>query len=177
VSSADPRSSRATSRFSAQPARPGDPVGAPPIKRFKAKKMVKREQVVKREIDAYHVSDVDNTAVIYVGDRATTVFQSLDLPDAVCDGLTFKQRVIQTARGDCLLLARWKPERHMRRSTTEWSQKWFVEKRLFPPDRERFWTRLHRQAQEPAPAAATPPTPAAETPEPEATAEEPEEAE
>ncbi len=104
--------------------------------------------MVKREVDIYHVSDVDNTAAIYVGNRAMNVYQAIDLPDAECDGLTFKRRVVQTGKNTCLLLARWKPERHLRRTTTEWSQKWFVEKRLFPPDTERFFARLERQVRE-----------------------------
>lgn len=125
----------------------------PPMRRFSTRKMTKKENVVKREVDLYHVSDIDNTAVIYVGNRVMQIYQSLDLPDAECDGLVFKRRVIQTAKGACLLLARWKPERHMRRTTTEWSQKWFVEKQLFPPDTERFFAKLARQAQEAAEAA------------------------
>jgi len=120
------------------------------MKRFRPRRMTREEKVVKREIDAYHVSDVDDTAVIYVGNRAMSVYQAVDLPDAVCDGLVFKQRVVKTARGTCLLLARWKPERHMRRATTEWSQKWFVEKQLYPPDPERFFIRLERRAREAA---------------------------
>ena len=127
-----------------------EPPQLPPIRRFSARKMTRKENVLKREVDAYHVSDVDNTAVIHVGSRAMQIYQSLDLPDSVCDGLIFKRRVIQTASGACLLLARWKPERHMRRTITEWSQKWFVEKQLFPPDTERFFQKLAREAQEAA---------------------------
>lgn len=127
-----------------------EPPQLPPMKRFSARKMTRKENVLKREVDAYHVSDVDNTAVIHVGTRAMQIYQSLDLPDSVCDGLIFKRRVIQTATGACLLLARWKPERHMRRTITEWSQKWFVEKQLFPPDTDRFFQKLAREAQEAA---------------------------
>jgi hypothetical protein len=118
------------------------------MQRFSARKLTRRESVLKREIDAYHVSEVDNTAVIYVGSRAFSIYHTLDLPDATCDGLTFKQRVVQTEKGDCLLLARWKPDRYMRRSAPEWSQKWFVEKQLFPPDQARFFARLERQRAE-----------------------------
>ncbi len=118
------------------------------MERFSSRKLTRKEQMVKREVDIYHVSDVDNTAAIYVGNRAMNVYQAIDLPDAECDGLTFKRRVVQTGKNTCLLLARWKPERHLRRTTTEWSQKWFVEKRLFPPDTERFFARLERQVRE-----------------------------
>jgi len=131
-----------------------DDQSLPPIRRFSTRKMARKENVVKREVDVYHVSDVDNTAVIYVENRAMAVYQSLDLQDAVCDGLVFKQRLIQTTKGDCLLLARWKPDRHMRRTATEWSQKWFVEKELFPADMERFFTRQERRAREQAEASA-----------------------
>jgi hypothetical protein len=132
------------------------------MERFSARRLTRAEKVLKREIDAYHVSDVDNTAVIYVGTRALSLFQAVDLPDAVCEGLTYKQRVVKTERGHCLLLARWKPERHMRRATTAWSQKWFVEKELFPPDAERFLTRLERRAQEAAEVSEPEEKPAAE---------------
>ena len=121
-----------------------------PMKRFSTRKMTKKENVLKREVDVYHVSDVDNTAVIHVGNRAMQIYQSLDLSDAEVGGMVFKRRVIQTAKGACLLLARWKPERHLRRTATEWSQKWFVEKQLFPPDAERFFAKLARRAQEEA---------------------------
>ncbi|NIR02021.1 MAG: hypothetical protein GTN78_17810, partial [Gemmatimonadales bacterium] len=107
-----------------------------PIERFSARKMTRKEKVLKREIDTYHVSEVDDTAVLYVGDTTLSILTSLELPDAECDGLTFKQRVVQTNQGDCLLLARWKPDRYMRRTAPACSQKWFVEKQLFPPDAE-----------------------------------------
>ena len=118
-----------------------------PIQRFSARKLTRKENIVKREIDAYHVSDVDNTAVIYFGRKALAVYQSLDLPDATCEGLIYKQRLVQTQNGDCLLIVRWKPDRYMRRSAPDWSQKWFVEKELFPPDLTRFFSRLEKEAQ------------------------------
>ncbi len=118
------------------------------MERFSSRKLTRKEKLVKREVDTYHVSDVDNTAAIYVGSKALNVYQSIDLPDAECDGLTFKRRVVQTGKSTCLLLARWKPERHLRRTTTEWSQKWFVEKRLFPTNTERFFAKLERQVRE-----------------------------
>lgn len=124
-------------------------VPADPIGRFSARKLTRKENVVKRQIDSYRVSDVDNTAVLYFGRKALAIYQSLDLPDATCDGLTFKQRLVQTQNGDCLLLARWKPDRYMRRSAPEQSQRWFVEKELFPPDTGRFFSRIEKQAAEP----------------------------
>jgi hypothetical protein len=119
-----------------------------PIQRFAAPRFTRKENVVKRAIDAYHVSDVDNTEVIYFGRKAHSVFQSLDLPDATCDGLIYKQRLVQTKDGDCLLIARWKPDRYMRRSAPDQSQRWFVEKELFPPDLTRFFTRVEKAQQD-----------------------------
>ena len=125
-----------------------------PIKRFNARKFTRKEKVLKKEIDSYRVSDVDDTSVIYEGNSALPIFRSLELPDAECDGLTFKQRVVKTNSGDCLLLARWKPDRYMRRTAPARSQRWFVEKKLYPPDTERFFQRLEKsieQAAVPAP--------------------------
>jgi len=117
-----------------------------PIRRFSSRKLTRKESIVKREIDAYHVSDVDNSAVIYFGSKALSIYQSLDLPDLVCEGLTYKQRLIQTKEGDCLLIARWKPDRYMRRSAPDRSQKWFIEKQVFPPDLNRFFSRFGKEA-------------------------------
>lgn len=119
-----------------------------PIKQFSARKLTRKEQVLKKEIETYRVSDVDDTAVIYVGNSALPIFRSLELPDAECEGLVYKQRVVTTKKGDCLLLARWKPDRYMRRSAPAWSQKWFVEKKLFPPNEERFFSRLEKTVEE-----------------------------
>jgi hypothetical protein len=115
---------------------------------FSAPRMTRKENILKQEIDAYRVSDVDDTEVICVGKRALSVYQSLDLPDAECDGYIFKQRLVQTDNGDCFLIARWKPERHMRRTTPEWSQKWFLEKELFPPDTARLFSRVGKRIEE-----------------------------
>ena len=125
-----------------------DEQALPPIQRFRADRLVKKETVLKQEIESYYVSDVDNTAAIMLGRHMTAIACTLDLPDAICDGLTFKQRLVQTSRGECLLIARWKPDRHMRRNTPEWSQKWFIEKQLYPPDAERLFSRLERRLQE-----------------------------
>ena len=115
---------------------------------FSSPRLTRREKVLKREIDTYHVSDVDHTEVIYVGKKALSIYQRLDLPDADCDGYTFKQRLVQTNGGDCLLLARWKPDRHMRRTASAWSQKWFVEKELYPPDTARLFSRVEKKFEE-----------------------------
>lgn len=112
---------------------------------FSAPRMTRKENVVKQEIDRYHVSEVDETEVIYMGNKALSIYHSLDLPDAMCDGYTFKQRLIETNDGECLLIARWKPERHMRRTASAWSQKWFVEKELFPPDTGRLFSRIEKR--------------------------------
>jgi hypothetical protein len=119
-----------------------------PMRRFSARRLTRKESVVKREVDTYHVSDVDDTAVLYVGSKIMSICQALDLPDTDCDGLTFKQRVIQTERGDCLLLARWKPDRQMRRTAPGWSQRWFVAKKLYPPTPEGLFARLEKTVAE-----------------------------
>ena len=121
-----------------------------PIESFSSRKLTRKEQVLKKAIQTYRVNDVDDTAVIYVGTSAMPIFKSVELPDAQCDGLVYKQRVVTTKRGDCLLLARWKPDRYMRRTAPAWSQKWFVEKKLFPGDKERFFQRLEKSIEESA---------------------------
>lgn len=120
-----------------------DPMGI-----FSAPRITRKENVVKQQIDRYHVSEVDETEVIYLGKRSLSIDHRLDLPDALCDGYTFKQRLIATEGGECLLIARWKPDRHMRRSASAWSQKWFVEKELFPPDQGRLFTRFEKRIEE-----------------------------
>jgi len=119
-----------------------------PMKRFSAPKMTRKEKVLKKEIETYHLSDVDDTSVIYVGNSAWSIGRSLELPDAECDGLTYKQRIVSTEKGDCLLLARWKPDRYMRRTAPIRSQRWFVEKRLFPPNEDRFFARIEKRIEE-----------------------------
>ena len=121
-----------------------------PVERYRAPKLTPKETVVKRQIDSYRISEIDNSAIIHIGTKAMEIFQSLDLPDATCDGFTFKQRLVQTVDGDCLLLARWKPDRHMRRNAVEWSQKWFVEKELHPPDPQRLFARVGKRVEQQA---------------------------
>ena len=125
-----------------------DDGGLSPIKRFASSRFVRREVVLKQEIEAYYVSDVDNRVFLRMGKRSMSISQSLDLPDCVCEGLTYKQRLVQTELGDCLLLARWKPDRHMRRAAPDWSQRWFVEKQLYPPDHGKFFSRLEKRFQD-----------------------------
>lgn len=136
-----------------------DEGGLNPIERFATWRLSRKETILKQEIESYYVSDVDNRATIRLGKRSHTIAQTLELPDCICDGLTFKQRLVQTERGDCLLLARWKPDRHMRRSAPEWSQKWFVEKQLFPPDNDKLFSKLEKRFQDQAAEEAAPPPP------------------
>ncbi len=133
-----------------------DEGGLAPIERFTTWRLARKETVLKQEIESYYVSDVDNSSIIRLGRRSLGIAQTLELPDCVCEGLTFKQRLVQTERGECLLLARWKPDRHMRRNAPDWSQKWFVEKQLFPPDKEKLFSRLVKRFQDQAMEAATP---------------------
>jgi len=125
-----------------------DESGGSPIERFTSTRLVRKETVLKQEVESYYVSDVDNSAFIRLGKKRLILMQTLDLPDAVVDGLTYKQRLVLTERGDCLLLVRWKPDRHMRRNAPDWSQKWFVEKQLYPPDNEKLFARLEKKYQD-----------------------------
>ena len=54
-----------------------------------------------------------------------------------------------------------KPDRHMRRNAPDWSQKWFVEKQLYPPDKDKLFARLEKRFQDQAAAAAAAPAPVA----------------
>jgi hypothetical protein len=118
-----------------------------PIQRFVVPKLTPKEEVMKKEIDTYHVSDVDNTAVIYFGADGLSVIRSLELSDAECEGLVYKQRLVATEAGDCLLLARWKPDRYMRRTAPMWAQKWFIEKKLYPQNADRLFDKLEKSAE------------------------------
>ncbi len=99
------------------------------------------EVTIKEEVEAYLISEVDHTERIRVKGRVIDVQGSADLPDAVCDGLTFKQRVVRCGQ-QCFLLARWKPDRYMRRAASGTSQKWFLDKELFPSDIPHFLSDL-----------------------------------
>jgi len=95
------------------------------------------EVAIKTEIDAYLISEVDHRQCIRMGERTLDISESIDLPDAICGGFTFKQRVIN-CEAHCFLLARWKPDRYMRRAAAGTSQKWFLDKEFFPEDPQCF---------------------------------------
>jgi len=119
-----------------------------PMFRLESPKLTKKEKVLKREVDSYVTSDVRDTARILIGQRAHEIRNSVDLPDAICSGLTFKMRVVHLKKGSCYLLARWKPDRYMRRNTGGLSQKWFIEKEIFPSNTSRFMQRIQEQKEE-----------------------------
>jgi hypothetical protein len=118
-----------------------------PMFQLASPKLTRKEKVLKQEVDAYLVSDVRETARILIGEKAHEIKNTIDLPDANSGGLTFKMRVVHLKGGTCYLLARWKPDRYMRRNTGGLSQKWFIEKKLFPPNRERFFQRMQERAE------------------------------
>jgi len=109
-----------------------------PMLELKSPQLTSRETVVKREVDAYYISQITDSSVLLVEGDEFRVQHALDLPDTECEGLTFKLRVVEIEQGPCWLLARWKPDRYMRRSAGGISQKWFVEKELHPPNVSRF---------------------------------------
>jgi len=99
------------------------------------------EVAIKEEVEAYVINEVDHTEAIQVKGRTLPISASVDLPDAVCEGFTFKQRVVHCQQ-ECFLLARWKPDRYMRRAASGTSQRWFVDKQLFPDDPGSFLSAL-----------------------------------
>lgn len=109
-----------------------------PMYLFTSPHLTEREVIVKQEVDSYQTSDISQSACLQVGDDVYQIGSSVDLPDTICDGLTFKMRLIRLHDGDCYLLARWKPDRRMRRASEGRGQKWFLEKKLFPEDAESF---------------------------------------
>ena len=119
-----------------------------PMHRLASPRLTKKEKVLKREIDAYLVSDVRETARILVGQKAYDIVDAVDLPDEICSGLTFKLRLVHLKNGNCYLLARWKPDRYMRRNTGGLSQKWFFEKEVFPSDPGRLIAKMQQRAAE-----------------------------
>ena len=112
-----------------------------PMHRLETPKMTKKEKVLKREVDAYLVSDVRETARILIGPKAYEIMDAVDLPDAICEGLTFKMRLVHMKGGVCYLLARWKPDRYMRRAAAGKSQKWFLDREVFPKDPAELFSR------------------------------------
>ena len=108
--------------------------------------MTRQEKPVKRRVDAYITSEIDHSELMRVGGKTYHIKNSLDLPDLVCSGLTFKRRLVEVKRGACYLMARWKPDRHMRRMAQPNSQKWFLAKKVFPKDIEKFFAKHEQRA-------------------------------
>lgn len=121
-----------------------------PMFRLESPKLTRKEKVLKREVDAYLTSDVRETAKILIGPRTHEIKEVVDLSDAICAGLTFKMRLVCVKNGSCYLLARWKPDRYMRRNTGGLSQKWFIEKEVFPNNIDRFFQQMLEKTQEEA---------------------------
>jgi len=112
-----------------------------PMYLFASSLQTATEVAIKREVDAYLINEVNHTERIRLGDTMLDVRASMDLPDAICDGLTFKQRVVRCDE-HCFLLARWKPDRYMRRAAAGACQKWFLDKEFFPEDPKHFMNNL-----------------------------------
>jgi len=108
---------------------------------FSAPRLTKREKAVKQEVDAYLVNEIRNSESMRVGRRVFQIESSVDLDDAECEGLTFKRRLVQLKDGTCYLMARWKPDRYMRRAAAGKSQKWFLDKEVFPRDAQELFSR------------------------------------
>ena len=115
-----------------------------PMYQLESPKLTNKEKVLKREVDAYLVSDIRETAKLLIGQSTHEVTDAVDLPDASCAGLTFKMRLVHLKGGTCYLLARWKPDRYMRRNAAGHSQKWFIEKELFPSNPSRFLQKVQQ---------------------------------
>jgi hypothetical protein len=96
-----------------------------PLEVFGGPRLTRQETRIKRRVDAYITSEIDHSELMRVGGKTYRIQTSLDLPDLVCSGLKFKRRLVQVQGGNCYLMARWKPERHMRRLAEPNSQKWF----------------------------------------------------
>ena len=109
-----------------------------PMKIFDCPRLTSREKKLKKEIDGYITSEIEGQARILIEDRTVIVDSSVDLADCICDGLTFKRRLVLLDGGNCYLLARWKPDRYMRRSANGQRQKWFIDRECFPSDARRF---------------------------------------
>ena len=109
-----------------------------PMKIFDCPRLTSREKKLKKEVDGYIISEIKGQARILIEDRTVIVDSSVDLADCICDGLTFKRRLVLLDGGNCYLLARWKPDRYMRRSANGQRQKWFIDRECFPSDARRF---------------------------------------
>ncbi len=119
-----------------------------PMKVFGGPRLTREETPIKRRVDAYITSEIDRSELMRVGGKTYHIQNSVDLPDLICSGLTFKRRLVQVKGGACYLVARWKPERHMRRLAEPESQKWFLAKEIFPKDPEKFFAKHEQRTAE-----------------------------
>jgi len=119
-----------------------------PMNIFDCPRLTFREKKLKKEIDGYIINEIQGQARLLIDDRTVVVDSSVDLPDSVCDGLTFKRRLVLMDGGSCYLLARWKPDRYMRRSANGQRQKWFIDRQCFPSDGHRFLAEKAAEATE-----------------------------
>jgi hypothetical protein len=135
-------------------ARPlSQPPDGHPMYIFSSPRLTRREKSMKQEVDAYLVNEIENSAALRVGRRVFHIESSVDLEDAECDGLTFKRRLVQLRDGTCYLMARWKPDRYMRRAAAGKSQKWFLDKEVFPTDAEALFAKHEVSGEGAGPAA------------------------
>lgn len=119
-------------------AEPGDPMYL-----FSSPKLTQKEKVLRKQIDSYVISEIQGREWLEISGKRIQIESSLDMPDIVCEGpaaskFTFRRRLVLARGGNCYLLARWVPDRYMRRSAERSQQKWFVFKQVFPRDPERF---------------------------------------
>ena len=108
---------------------------------FSSPRLTRREKSMKQEVDAYLVNEIEDSQSLRVGRRLLRIESSVDLEDAECKGFTFKRRLVQLRDGTCYLMARWKPDRYMRRAAAGKSQKWFLDKEVFPKDAEELFAK------------------------------------
>jgi len=120
-----------------------------PMLIFSSPRLTRREAKVKKELDSYVINDIDRTQLLTVGRKQYRVESSVDLPDVTCGGLTFKTRLVMLKGGTCYVMARWKPDRYMRRLAQRSQQKWFLEKELFPPDPVKFLANQQAKLEQP----------------------------
>jgi hypothetical protein len=128
-----------------------DPIRIPdqhPMGIFSCPRLTSREKKLKREIDGYVINEIEGAERLLLGSRTLVVDSAVDLPDSICDGLTFKRRLVLLDGGNCYLLARWKPDRYMRRSANGQRQKWFIDRECFPANPQRFMAEKAAQAQD-----------------------------
>jgi len=124
-----------------------------PMLIFSSPRLTRRESKVRQEVDAYVINDIERTEALMIGKKQYQVESSLDMPDVVCKGFIFKTRLVLLKGGACYLMARWKPDRYMRRLAEGAQQKWFLDKKLFPNDPAKFFAGQQAKRQEPEPPA------------------------